>query len=102
MLDHKTMSPTELTLADFDYTFDDPFLRAAFAQESFKFRYQRKDPYIRVKWWSIIVNDPFSRNVPPRKVSQFKLGDWFSGRSDENFIVEGHTSVGRTVFGGNP
>ena len=88
MSDHQTTSLTELTLEDFDYTLDDPFLRAAFAQESFKFRYQRKDPYIRVKWWSIIVNDPFSRNVPPRKVSQFKLGDWFSGRSDENFIVE--------------
>jgi hypothetical protein len=82
------MSPTELTLADFDYTFDDPFLRAAFAQESFKFRYQRKDPYIRVKWWFIIVNDPFSRSVPPRKVSQFKLGERWSEPIGANFIVK--------------
>jgi hypothetical protein len=88
MPDPQTISPTELTLEDFDYTFSDPFLRAAFAQKSFKFRYQRKDPYIRVKWGSIIVNDPFSRSVPPRKVSEYRLWDWFSERIDENFVVK--------------
>lgn len=82
------MSPTELTLEDFDYTFDDRFLRAAFAQKSFKYRYERKDPYIRVKWGSIIVNDPFSRSVPPRKASEFRLWDWFSERIDDNYLVK--------------
>lgn len=98
------MSPTELTLEDFDYmsTFDDPFLRAAFAQESFKFRYQRKDPYIRVKWWSIIVNDPFARSVPPRKVSQFLArGAVFRTHRRELHRQGRYTSVGRTVVGGN-